>query len=73
MSKVIKFRNPKAVEDRFFDTLNKSQLEMFYEIISKAAVEYEELKAKYESKIAECETLKMDNELLKGLVNGKMV
>lgn len=71
MSKIIKFYK-KTPEDKLFESLNENQIELFEEmlkIIAKEFMDMEEqiqkLQLAYAKKCAECETLKLEIDLLK--------
>ena len=64
---IIEFRKIKetTLEDKFINTLEDEQVEMFYEIIQKIKQEYDELNNKYLQKVTECEILKYENKSMK--------
>lgn len=80
MAKVIKFEKPqeKGIEEEFLETLTDWQANVFSEILAKIASEYNEMESEYKNleskyirKIAECENLRMENEILKEAIKEK--
>ena len=64
MSKIIKFP-VKSKEQKFVDSLNEWQLDMFVDIITQVKEDYESLKEDYENKDIECLALKAELEIYK--------
>lgn len=63
---IIQFEKPeeKSLEDKFIETLNDEQTEMFSQIWEKALEELETLNEKYLEKVAECEIWKLKAKML---------
>ena len=65
MGEIIEFKG-NDIEEKFIESLNDWQLEIFYDIIESARMKCEEMSINYYQKVAECAVLKAEIEALKG-------
>ena len=63
---IIQFEKPeeKSLEDKFIETLNDEQTEMFFEIWEKVMKDFEEISNKCLEKTAECEIWKLKAKMM---------
>ena len=66
MAKIINFKK-KDLSNNFVQSLTEEQKDIFLDLLIQIEDCYENLKQKYLEKSAECEILKAENTILKGI------